>query len=200
MVASGAVGYLIGSLPLGYLAARGCAGVDLRRVGSGNVGATNVWRVSGLGLGLVVMVLDIGKGVTAVVVAGLMTPSESDAVVAGVAAVVGHVFPLWLRGKGGKGVATAAGAFGLLAPAATFCAAAAFAVTAGVTGFVSVASVLATIALPLAGVALGASPEVVFGAVLTAVLVVSRHRANLRRIRSGAEPRLTRPSVGESGA
>ncbi len=200
MVASGAVGYLIGSLPLGYLAARRWAGVDLRHVGSGNVGATNVIRVSGVALGLAVMAMDVAKGFVSVAAAGVVAPTERDAVTAGVAAVAGHIFPIWLAGRGGKGVATAAGAFGCLAPEATACAAAAFVVAAAATRFVSAGSVVATITLPLAAMAFGASPEVVIGGAVAAALIVWRHRGNLRRIRRGTEPRLGRPGGAVSGA
>ncbi len=200
MVTSGAVGYLIGSLPLGYLAARRWAGVDLRHVGSGNVGATNVFRVSGVALGLAVMAMDVAKGFVSVAAGGLIAPTERDAVTAGVAAVAGHIFPFWLAGRGGKGVATAAGAFGCLAPEATACAAAAFVVAAGATRFVSAGSVVATITLPLAATALGASPEVVTGGAVAAALIVWRHRGNLRRIRRGTEPRLGRPRGAVSRA
>ncbi len=199
-VVGAVIGYLIGSLPLGYLAARRWAGVDLRRAGSGNVGATNALRVSGIGVGLVVMVVDVAKGFGSVAAAGLVAPSESAAVAAGVAAVTGHMFPFWLGGRGGKGVATAAGAFGLLSPVATVCAAAAFAVAAGATRFVSAGSVVAAVALPLAAAAFAASPEVVTGGIVAAVLIVWRHRGNLRRMWRGTEPRLGRPEAGVSRA
>src|SRR5687767_2999236 len=93
------IGYAVGSLPIGYLVAQGSAGVDLRRVGSGNVGATNVYRTSGLALALAVLLADIGKGAAAVWLTGTPNPAA-----AGVAAVVGHIYPLWLRFRGGKGV------------------------------------------------------------------------------------------------
>ncbi len=189
---AGLLGYLIGSLPLGYLAARHWAGVDLRRVGSGNVGATNVWRVSGPGLGALVMAVDVAKGVAAVVLAGRLAPSETDAVAAGVAAVAGHMFPMWLRGRGGKGVATACGAFAVLAPLATLCAATTFVLTTGATRLVSAGSVVATATLPLAAAALGASRAVVTGSLAAALLIVWRHGPNLRRLWRGTERRLGR--------
>jgi len=189
---AGLLGYMIGSLPLGYLAARHWAGVDLRRVGSGNVGATNVWRVSGPGLGALVMAVDVAKGVAAVVLAGRLAPSETDAIAAGVAAVAGHMFPIWLRGRGGKGVATACGAFAVLAPLATLCAAATFVLTTGATRLVSAGSVVATATLPLAAATLGASRAVVTGSLGAALLIVWRHGPNLRRLWRGTERRLGR--------
>lgn len=189
---AGLLGYMIGSLPLGYLAVRHWAGVDLRRVGSGNVGATNAWRVSGPGLGALVMAVDVAKGVAAVVLAGRLAPSETDAVAAGVAAVAGHMFPIWLRGRGGKGVATACGAFAVLAPLATLCAAATFVLTTGATRLASAGSVVATVTLPLAAAALGASRAVVTGSLGAALLIVWRHGPNLRRLWRGTERRLGR--------
>ncbi len=189
---AGLLGYMLGSLPLGYLAARHWAGVDLRRVGSGNVGATNVWRVSGPGLGALVMAVDVAKGVAAVVLAGRLAPSETDAIAAGVAAVAGHMFPIWLRGRGGKGVATACGAFAVLAPLATLCAAATFVLTTGATRLVSAGSVVATATLPLAAATLGASRAVVTGSLGAALLIVWRHGPNLRRLWRGTERRLGR--------
>ena len=197
---TGVLGYLIGSLPLGYLAARQWAGVDLRRVGSGNVGATNVWRVSGPGLGALVMAVDVAKGVAAVALAGRVASSDADAVAAGVAAVAGHIFPVWLRGRGGKGVATACGAFALLAPLATLCAAATFILTAATTRLVSAGSVVATVTLPLAAVALGASRAVVTGSLVAALLIVWRHGSNLRRVWRGTERRFGRSEGGDARA
>src|SRR4051794_29787310 len=97
------IGSAVGSLPIGYLVGQTTGGVDLRRVGSGNVGATNVYRTSGLSIAIAVMLADCGKGAAAVLLAGTGT----TAVAAGVAAVVGHIYPVWLRFRGGKGVATA---------------------------------------------------------------------------------------------
>lgn len=200
MLVGGAIGYLVGSVPLGYLVARRWAGVDLRRVGSGNVGATNVLRVSGASLGVLVMAADVAKGIVAVALAGRVAPSEADPVTAGVAAVAGHMFPIWLGGRGGKGVATACGAFALLAPLATAWAVATFVLTTWATRLVSAGSVVATATLPLAATALGASPAVVVGSLVAGVLIVWRHRGNLRRVWRGTEHRLGHPRVGGPGA
>ena len=188
------VGYLIGSLPLGLLLARGWSGVDPRRIGSGNPGATNVYRASGWGLGLMVMALDMAKGTGAVLLASRAGGAEGTTVAAGVAAVVGHAFPVWLRGRGGKGVATACGAFAMLAPLATAISLIAFVAVVAATRLVSAGSVVATLTLPSVAAAAGASPAVITGAVVTAVLIVGRHQGNLRRLRAGTERRLRRTS------
>lgn len=185
-------GYLLGSLPAGYVLGRWLGGVDLRAVGSRNVGATNMYRSSGLGLGLAVMALDVVKGAAAVWLALRDAASETTAVVAGVAAVAGHVYPVWLKGQGGKGVATACGAFAILAPVATVIAGLAFALTVWVSRLVSLGSVVAGVTLPLA-TAIGATASpVVWGAALTSSLVLWRHRSNLARLWRGTERRLER--------
>ena len=113
------VGYGIGSLPIGYFVASRLKGIDLRRVGSGNVGATNVYRTAGLLLAMLVVFADVLKGAGGVLIGARISSWSTAPVAAGVAAIIGHVFPVWLRFQGGKGVATACGVFGTLAPAAT---------------------------------------------------------------------------------
>lgn len=190
---SGAVaGYLLGSLPVGYVLGRWFGGVDLRVVGSRNVGATNMYRSTGLGLGLAVMAIDVAKGATAVLLALREAASDTPALAAGVAAVAGHVYPFWLKGHGGKGVATACGAFAILAPLATAIAGATFALTVWASRLVSLGSVVASVTLPLATAASGATGPIVWGAMLTSSLVLWRHRSNLGRLRQGTERRLER--------
>ena len=189
-------GYLIGSVPFAYVLARR-HGVDLRRVGSGNVGASNVLRTSGLRAAVIAMVLDALKGVLAVMVAQRLTGGATAPVAAGVASVVGHIYPVWLRFRGGKGVATAAGVFGVLTPAALLAACGVFVIAVWVTRFISVGSVAA--AVTLAGVTLagGGSSAVAIGATLAALIIVHRHRGNLARVFSGTERRVgQRVSVG----
>jgi acyl phosphate:glycerol-3-phosphate acyltransferase len=177
------IGYAIGSLPIGYLVAQTASGVDLRRVGSGNVGATNVYRTGGLRMGIAVMAADMAKGAGAVLVAGGGTP----AVAAGVAAVVGHIYPVWLGFRGGKGVATASGVFGVLAPWPTLIAAAAFGLTVARTRFVSLGSLVATVLLPVIEWSMPGLRSVDIGATLVAALILFRHRGNVARLWSRTE-------------
>lgn len=187
-------GYAIGALPLGYLAGRRWGGVDLRAVGSRNVGATNMYRVSGPRLGVAVMMLDMAKGALAVALTSASI-AGADPVAAGVAAVAGHIYPVWLRGHGGKGVATACGAFALLAPLATLAAALAFALTVALTRVVSAGSLIASVTLPAAAALTGADAAVVWGSVIAGLLIVWRHRGNLARLRRGTEHRLARKGM-----
>ena len=184
------VGYTVGSLPIGYLIASKLRGIDLRRVGSGNVGATNVYRSAGLSTALLVIAVDLAKGAGSVLLAARMLPSPTAPVAAGVAAILGHVYPVWLRFRGGKGVATACGAFSILAPLATAAAAGMFVVTVWATRYVSLGSLVATITLPTLAWLTRASMPVVTGGVVAALLIVERHRGNLARLRDGTERRL----------
>jgi acyl phosphate:glycerol-3-phosphate acyltransferase len=178
------IGYAVGSLPIGYLVAqRRAGGIDLRRVGSGNVGAANVYRTAGLATAIAVMLADMGKGAAAAWLGG----GGSNAVVAGVAAVIGHVYPIWLRFKGGKGVATASGAFAVLAPIPTLAAAATFALVVARTRFVSLGSIAATIVLPIIEWMTPGPLAVDVGATIVAVLILFRHRGNVARLRSRTE-------------
>jgi len=166
----------------------------VRRVGSGNVGATNVLRSAGKAAGALALVLDVGKGAAAAALAGRLAPGEAALpAAAAVAAVVGHMFPVWLRFQGGKGVATGLGAFAPLAPAAAIAAIAAFAVVALATRFVSLGSVSGAVVLAGLTVGLRGRDPVAVGAVLAAALVVFRHRSNLRRILGGTERRVGQP-------
>lgn len=194
MILSALVGYAIGSLPLGYVAGRRWGGVDLRAVGSRNVGATNMYRVSGVRLGVAVMALDMAKGALAVALSWA-TLAEAVPVAAGVGAVAGHVYPVWLRGHGGKGVATACGAFVLLAPLATAMAAVTFAVAVWTTRVVSAGSLVACVTLPAAAALTGATATTVWGGVAAGALIVWRHRGNLSRLKRGTERRLARKGV-----
>src|SRR6185295_13469455 len=135
-------GYLAGSVPFAFLLARR-AGIDVRVAGSGNVGAANVLRTAGAWRGVVVMALDVTKGMAAVLIVHLASGGSALAALTGAAAIVGHIYPVWLRFHGGKGVAVAAGVFSLLSPAATGVAATLFLVTVWITRYVSLGSIAA---------------------------------------------------------
>ena len=183
------LGYLAGSVPFAFLLARR-RGIDVRIAGSGNVGAANVLRTTGPWRGVIVMSLDVAKGVGAVAIAHLLSGGTALIALTGAAAIVGHVYPVWLRFHGGKGVAVAAGVFTMLSPGATAAAAALFLLIAWVTRYVSLASIAATVALPPVAWILGSPVSVVLVAAGASMLILFRHRANWRRLRSGTERRM----------
>jgi glycerol-3-phosphate acyltransferase PlsY len=184
------IGYLAGSIPFAFLAGRYFRGVDIRRIGSGNVGAANVLRSTSTLMAVVVMLLDAAKGAGAVLFAQRLAPGDAAPAAAGIAAVVGHVYPLWLRFRGGKGVATAAGVFAILTPLALAPAAALFVATVWATRFISLGSLVATLALAPIALALGSSAAVVGAAGAVALLIVFRHRTNIGRLLAGTERRI----------
>lgn len=183
------LGYLAGSVPFAFLLAR-LRGVDVRFAGSGNVGAANVLRTTGAWRGVIVMGLDMLKGIGAVTMAQGVSSNGSLIALGGAAAVVGHIYPVWLRFHGGKGVAVAAGVFTMLSPGATATAAAVFLAIAWITRYISLASIAATVALPPIAWLLGSPAPVVFVAAGSAILILFRHRANWRRLRTGTERRM----------
>jgi len=191
--------YLLGAVPVGYLLVRRIAGQDVREVGSGNVGATNVARAAGRGVGLATLAGDLLKGALPVLAAYALDSPAPARAGAAVAAVAGHVYSLFLGFRGGKGVATAAGAMGALAPLPTALAATVFAATLGLRRYVSLASIVGVSSFPVllvlcavAGWIAPPQPSLLAAAVLIAALVVVRHRGNLERLRRGTEPRLGR--------
>jgi acyl phosphate:glycerol-3-phosphate acyltransferase len=186
------LGYAVGSVPFAFLLARR-AGIDVRVAGSGNVGAANVLRTSGASLGVTVMALDITKGAASVLAAYAAAGTVPTMAAAGAAAVIGHIYPVWLRFHGGKGVAVAAGVFAILAPIATAVAAAVFLSTVWLTRVISLGSVAATVTLPSVAWLAGAPSPVLAAAAGVAGLILFRHRANLRRIVSGTERRVGAP-------
>ena len=183
------LGYLFGSIPFALLLTRPL-GIDLRAAGSRNVGAANVLRTAGVAPAVAVMLLDTLKGALAVLIARLMTGNLIVVTVAGLAAIVGHVYPAWLHFRGGKGVAASAGVFAMLAPYATAIAALVFVGTIVVTRFISAGSIAGALALAVAAAAGHAPAPVVVGAVLAAILVVHRHRDNVSRLLAGTERRI----------
>ncbi len=186
--------YLLGSIPFGYLIVRLWGGGDVRETGSGGTGATNVTRRAGKSAGLLTMLLDVLKGVLVAFAARwLLTPDfgvDWWVVGASLAAVVGHVFPMWLGFHGGKGVATGLGVFLVLAPLAVLSALPVFALVIWATRYVSLGSMTAAALLPVGVWLLGggrATAPLLTGAVLGAALIVYAHRANIGRLLSGTE-------------
>lgn len=180
--------FAVGGIPVGLLLGRR-AGVDVRSEGSGNIGATNVARTAGRALGLVTLALDAAKG-AGPALAGAALGGPRLAAGAGCAAVLGHVFSPYLGFRGGKGVATAAGAFVVLAPGATLLAVGLFGLVVALTRVVSLGSVAAALVLPVAAGLLGAPPDATGLAAAVAVLVGVRHAGNLLRLARGEESRL----------
>ena len=188
-ILAAATAYLLGSIPFAFLLARR-RGIDLRRAGSGNVGASNVLRTGGVSLAVLAMALDGLKGTLAVLIAERISAVPAAPVAAGLASVLGHVYPVWLRFHGGKGVATAAGVFTLLAPAALAAAAVVFAIAAVATRVISVGSLSAAVTLPIATALMDSPRLVVAAAALAAAIIVYRHRGNLARLAAGTERRV----------
>lgn len=185
--------YLMGSIPNGLLLAR-LKGVDLQKVGSGNIGATNVYRCVGKGWGVAAFVLDAVKGFVPAFVFPRLVDSAPPwlGLACGIAAVAGHNWPVWLKFKGGKGVSTSAGMLLGIAPAAVGIGFAVFALVVALTRFVSLGSILAAIAVPAAYLGMyGAGNRLLAGALVAmGALVVVKHRANIRRLLAGTEPRI----------
>ncbi len=185
------VAYLLGSIPFAFLMVKAAGRGDVRAVGSGNVGATNALRAAGWKVALPIAVFDIAKGVAAVLVMRQATANPAWLAAAGLAAIAGHCFPVWLRFSGGKGVATGAGVFFTLAWLPSLVAAAVWVVMVLAFRLVSLASVTAAAAFPVAlfFIARPTMP-VEICSVLAALVIIWRHRANLARLAAGVEPRL----------
>lgn len=188
------VAYLLGSIPFAFLLVRWSGRGDVRTVGSGNVGATNAMRAAGWKPALVVAIGDVGKGIVAVLAMRFLATANLDWVAAaGLVAVIGHCFPVWLAFRGGKGVATAAGVFFAIAWQPALVVAVVFFTVAFATRWVSVASVAAAAAFPLALILLcDPTVPVMICAVAAAILIIMRHRLNFRRLVRGEEPKLGR--------
>jgi len=186
--------FLLGSIPVGALVFRSARGTDIRELGSGSVGASNVFRHGGAWLGAATLLMDMAKGAAAVLLARVVCPDS--AVVAewsALASVAGHIFSPWLRFRGGKGAATAAGANMILHPAAVMVALAVFCASAFGSRYASLGTVLA-VAVFAAGVAVsGADAHSVVIAIVTAALILWAHRGNMRRLLRGEEPTLKPP-------
>lgn len=197
--------YLLGSIPAAHIAGR-MNGVDLRKHGSGNLGATNVIRVLGTKIGLAVFAFDMAKGALPVALfPRLIAPADVPfgdpvifAILCGVAAIIGHVRPIYLRfGKGGKGVATAAGVFLALAPVQTLLTLLVFGVVLFISGYVSLGSLTSAVALPiLLGATVGTRSPLFAISVVVALFVFWTHRANIARLRAGEEHRFGKKGGG----
>jgi acyl phosphate:glycerol-3-phosphate acyltransferase len=188
------LGYLVGSIPFAYLLSRH-HGIDLRRVGSGNVGASNVLRTTGVRAAVLAMVLDGFKGTVAVLMAQVFSAGPATTVAAAFASVVGHVYPVWLRFRGGKGVATAAGAFAVLAPEALAIASCVFLIVVTVTRFISVGSIAGALTLVAVAAISDVPAAVAVGATASTVIILYRHSENLARLATGTERRIGQRAV-----
>jgi acyl phosphate:glycerol-3-phosphate acyltransferase len=188
--------YLVGAVPVGWLVARAFGLGDIRRHGSGNIGATNVLRTVGRLPAVVTLLGDVLKGYLAVVLAARLAPDEPLAIaVATVAAVVGNCWSVFLGFRGGKGVATGLGALLRLVPWATLAALPVFVVVVVTFRYVSLGSLLAALCVPLGAALLGYPRTVVVAALAVALIVVGRHHANIARLRAGTESRLGQRST-----
>jgi glycerol-3-phosphate acyltransferase PlsY len=182
--------YLVGAIPFAYLVPRLLAGVDVRVSGSRNVGAANVLRTTRTNIAIAVVVLDVAKGAAAVWLARAFGGDTSVQAAAAGAAIVGHVYPFWLKMHGGKGVAVACGAFTMLAPAATGVCVAVFAAVVWISGYISLGSIISTALLAPATLVADSGVPVTVSAAGIALLILFRHRTNITRIASGTERRI----------
>jgi glycerol-3-phosphate acyltransferase PlsY len=183
------LGYLLGSIPFGLLLTRAAGLGDVRTIGSGNIGATNVLRTGHRGLAAATLLLDAAKGAAAALIANHYF-GQVPAMLAGLGAFLGHVFPLWLKFKGGKGVATYLGVLLAIAWQAAAVFAALWIAVAGFTRISSLAAIVATIAAPFAAWAWGHSEFAIVAAVMSLIILI-KHQANIRRLLAGEEPRIS---------
>jgi glycerol-3-phosphate acyltransferase PlsY len=182
--------YLIGSIPFALILARRWSIADLRLVGSGNLGAANVMRASGVKAGVLVALLDMSKGALSVWIARQLSADGVAPAAAGLAAIVGHIYPVWIRFRGGKGVATACGVFSVLTPLAVPPALALFLAVVWITKYISLGSLVASIALPPLAYFTGSSAAAVAAACGASAIIAFRHRSNVARLRNGTERRI----------
>ena len=190
-IAAAVLGYLLGSIPFGLLLTRAAGLGDIRKVGSGNIGATNVLRTGRKGLAAATLLLDGGKGAGAVLIGGAIA-GPLGVFAGGLAGVVGHLYPVWLRFRGGKGVATGFGVLIAADPIVGLAAGVVWIVVAAVGRISSAAALASFVAAPLLAWALNAGPTVLALALCVAALIWLRHRANIERLIAGTEPRIGR--------
>jgi len=184
------VAYLLGSIPFGYLIVRRKEGADIRETGSGGTGATNVSRRAGKLAGVLTLLLDAAKGCIAVLIAKTVSGDDWVIAAAAIAALVGHIFPVWLSFRGGKGVATGVGIFLVLAPVALLCAGVVFVAIVLLTRFVSLGSIIAAVLIPVLVWVQSDSQPLLTAAIVGAALIVFAHRSNIQRLVSGTESRI----------
>jgi glycerol-3-phosphate acyltransferase PlsY len=182
-------GYLLGTIPFGLLLTRAAGLGDIRQIGSGNIGATNVLRTGNKALAAATLLLDAAKGAAAVLI-GAWAGGDPGVLAAGLGALLGHMFPVWLGFKGGKGVATGCGVLLAAAPLAALPAALVWLAIAFVTRISSAGALAACVAAPLIGAIIGTAPPIEALVILAAALVIARHHANIRRLIAGTEPRI----------
>jgi glycerol-3-phosphate acyltransferase PlsY len=184
------IAYLLGSIPFGYLIVRRRVGDDIRHSGSGGTGATNVSRRAGKAAGILTLVLDALKGSAAVLIAKTVVGNDWVIAAAAIAVLVGHIFPVWLGFRGGKGVATGAGVFLVVAPVAVLCAAVIFLAIVVSTRYVSLGSMLGAAAIPLFVWLQSDSRPLLMAAILGALLILFAHRGNIGRLKQGTESQI----------
>jgi glycerol-3-phosphate acyltransferase PlsY len=183
--------YLLGSIPFGVLLAK-VRKVDIRQHGSGNIGATNVTRILGKTAGILTLIGDCGKGYLAVWIAGQLLESQWGVAAAGLMAFLGHVFSIFLKFGGGKGVATGLGVFLYLIPGAGLFSIGVFAVSLAITHYVSISSILAAISIPCFGFYFQAPEPFIYVAAVAAIITIIRHYDNIRRLMNGTEAKFVK--------
>ncbi len=188
-IAAAVLGYLLGSIPFGLLLTRAAGLGDIRRVGSGNIGATNVLRTGRKGLAAATLLLDFAKGAAAVLLGGMLA-GPPGVFIGGLCAVLGHLFPVWLGFRGGKGVATGFGVLSAANPLVGVLSGVVWLAIAALLRMSSAASLAAFVAAPLLAWALDPSPALLALALATAALIFVRHHTNIRRLLAGTEPRI----------
>lgn len=186
--------YLLGSIPFGYLIVQWQKGIDVRATGSGSIGATNVMRNLGVSGFIATFILDVAKGIAAVLLTSKLSAGDPVWIAAAaVAAVLGHCFPVWLKFRGGKGVATGVGVFIALAPLQVVLAVVAFAAVVAISRYISLGSIIGTAAFPILVYYMKHPPlPIVLGAAGGAIIIIARHHANIGRLLSGTESKVGR--------
>jgi glycerol-3-phosphate acyltransferase PlsY len=181
------VSYLCGSIPFAYIIEKGIKKIDLRSVGSKNIGTANVFRTAGAGAGIMTVVADILKGLIPVFFAALVDNSFFYLTVVGSCAILGHMYTIFLNFKGGKGVATGLGVFFVLMPLPSLMALCVFSLIFIFSGYVSLGSIVASISFPVTSYFLGYSMEAVLSGFLMAILIICKHKENINRLKTGCE-------------